>query len=65
VSHPTQADFQVTGARNQEHALRQVKIFGVSVAIAATVLLALATIAESRLSQEQHLGMFETSHPYP
>jgi hypothetical protein len=65
VFHPAQADFQVAQASSQERTLRRAKIFGVSAAIAATVLLVVATIAESRLSQEQRLGLFEASHPYP
>jgi len=59
------SEFQADWLASEDSAFRRSRIVGPFVAIAAAVLVVVVMIAESHLTPEQHLGMFEASHPYP
>jgi hypothetical protein len=59
------AAFQTEWFASAEHALRPARIVGPFVAILAAIIVTGVMVAESRLTAEQHLAIFEASHPYP
>jgi hypothetical protein len=65
MSQLAKSEFQADWFASEDSAFRRARIVGPFVALAAAVLVAVIIIAESRLTPEQRIGMFEASHPYP
>ena len=65
MSQLAKSEFQADWLAIEASAFQRPRIVGPFVAIAAAVLVVVVTTAESRLTTEQRLGMFEASHPYP
>jgi hypothetical protein len=65
MSQLAKSEFQADWLSSEGSAFQRARIVGPFLAIAAVVLVVVEMIAESRLTPEQRLGMFEASHPYP
>jgi len=65
MSQVAKSDFRIDRVTGQDAAVRRARIVGPCVAIIAAIVIVVVMIAESRLTPEQRLEMFEASHPYP
>jgi hypothetical protein len=65
MSQLAQYEFPADSLVSEDRTFRRARVIGPFVAIIAAALVVVVMMAESRLTPEQRLGMFEASHPYP